>query len=81
MKKGKKVRYTDDKGELGDYEIIPDFLPSPEELARRMAKVKVTLELNETSLEFFKRQAKKHRVPYQRMIRAVVDAYVRHEDR
>jgi predicted DNA binding CopG/RHH family protein len=37
--------------------------------------VKVTLGLFRRSVEFFKRAAKRRRVPYQRMIRALVDAY------
>jgi predicted DNA binding CopG/RHH family protein len=35
----------------------------------------VTLGLSRRSVEFFKRAAKARRVPYQRMIRALVDAY------
>jgi predicted DNA binding CopG/RHH family protein len=37
--------------------------------------VKVTLTLSRSSVEFFKREAKRNRVPYQRMIRALVDEY------
>jgi predicted DNA binding CopG/RHH family protein len=37
--------------------------------------VKVTLSLSRRSLDFFKREAKKRRVPNQRMIRALVDRY------
>ena len=37
--------------------------------------MKVTLSLSRRSVEFFKREAGKSRVPYQRMIRALVDAY------
>jgi predicted DNA binding CopG/RHH family protein len=37
--------------------------------------VKVTLSLSRRSLGFFKREAKKRRVPHQRMIRALVDGY------
>ena len=37
--------------------------------------MKVTLSLSRRSLDFFKREAKKRRVPYQRMIRALVDTY------
>ena len=41
----------------------------------REENVKVTLSLSRRSLDFFKREAKKRRVPYQRMIRALVDTY------
>jgi hypothetical protein len=37
--------------------------------------VKVTLSLTRRSIDFFKREAKRRRVPYQRMIRALVDEY------
>jgi hypothetical protein len=36
----------------------------------REDNVKVTLSLSRRSLDFFKREGKKRRVPYQRMIRA-----------
>jgi len=55
--------------------VIADFLPAPADLVAREDNVKVTLALSRRSLDFFKREAKKRRVPYQRMIRALVDAY------
>ncbi len=45
----------------------------------RESNVKVTLSLSSRSVDFFKRAAKKQRVPYQRMIRALVDAYAEKE--
>jgi predicted DNA binding CopG/RHH family protein len=38
---------------------------------------KVTLELTQSSLAFFKKQAKRARVPYQRMLRGLIDAYAK----
>jgi hypothetical protein len=67
------VRYT--KGEIGKAKVVKDFLPPPEELIAAEDNVKVTLSLTRRSLAFFKREAKARRVPYQRMIRALVDAY------
>ena len=67
------VRYT--KGEIGDVRIVEDFLPTPDQLVPRAETVKVTLSLSRRSVDFFKRAGKTHRVPYQRMIRALVDAY------
>lgn len=67
------VRYT--TGEIGRVKVIDDFLPSPDALVAREDNVKVTLGLSRRSLDFFKREAKARRVPYQRMIRALVDAY------
>jgi len=63
------------RGEIGEVRIIEDFLPSPDKLVLREDNVKVTLSLSQRSVTFFKRAAQKRRVPYQRMIRALVDAY------
>ena len=76
MKK-KTVKYTE--GEIGKVKVIKDFLPPPEKLVLREANVKVTLSLSQRSVDFFKREAAKQRVPYQRMIRALVDAYAENE--
>jgi predicted DNA binding CopG/RHH family protein len=72
----KKIRYTDEP--LGRIRIIEDFLPPPEALVLRKDKVKVTLELNKGSIDFFKREARKQKTSYQKMIREVVDIYVSH---
>jgi predicted DNA binding CopG/RHH family protein len=67
------VKYT--AGEIGRVRVVEDFLPSPDALVTREENVKVTLSLSRRSVDFFKRTAKQRRVPYQRMIRALVDAY------
>jgi len=67
------VRYT--AGEIGRFRVIEDFLPPPGDLVLREDNVKVTLSLSRRSLDFFKREARKRRVPYQRMIRVLVDTY------
>jgi predicted DNA binding CopG/RHH family protein len=67
------VKYT--AGEIGRVRVIKDFLPSPDDLVPREDNVKITLSLSRRSLDFFKREARKRRVPYQRMIRALVDTY------
>jgi hypothetical protein len=69
-----KIKYTDEP--LGETQVVPDFLPSPAELAFREEGVKVTLALSKKSLEFFKSEATKHQTQYQRMIRRLLDAYV-----
>ncbi len=48
----------------GEFRIIPDFLPSPEELAFREESVKVTIALSKKSVDFFKSEAGKHRTQY-----------------
>jgi predicted DNA binding CopG/RHH family protein len=72
MKK-QAIEYT--KGEIGKVKIIKDFLPHPSDLVLKDDNVKVTLSLSRRSIEFFKREAKKQSVPYQKMIRALVDGY------
>jgi predicted DNA binding CopG/RHH family protein len=67
------VKYT--AGEIGRVRVVEDFLPAPADLVLREDNVKVTLSLSRRSLDFFKREAKKRHVPYQRMIRALVDTY------
>jgi len=68
-----KIKYTDE--DLGEFQVIPDLLPSPEELAFKEDTVKVTIALSKGSVEFFKKEAKKHNTQYQKMIRRLLDAY------
>lgn len=72
MKKS-TVKFT--KSEVGKFRRVADFLPPPEALVRRDDTVKVTLALSRSSLEFFKEQAAAQHLPYQKMIRALVDHY------
>jgi predicted DNA binding CopG/RHH family protein len=67
------VKYT--AGEVGRVRVIEDFLPAPADLVAREDNIKVTLSQSRRGFDFFKREAKKRRVPYQRMIRALVDGY------
>ncbi|MGD9780770.1 MAG: CopG family transcriptional regulator [Kiritimatiellia bacterium] len=69
----KKIKYTIEP--MGDVRLVKDFLPSPEQLAFKEDKVKVTLSLSRTSFEFFKAQAHQHHTAYQKMIRNLLDAY------
>jgi len=70
----RRITYTDEP--LGDLRIVPDFLPSPEELAFREESVKITIVLNKRSVDFFKSEAAEYNTGYQRMIRRLIDAYV-----
>ena len=72
----KKVKYTNEP--LGKIRIIKDFLPPPEKLVFKDDQVKVTIALSKSSVEFFKKEAKKHRTQYQKMIRALLDTYTTH---
>jgi len=68
-----KIKYTDEP--LGRLRVVSDFLPSPEQLALKDEKVKITISLSKTSLEYFKEQAEQYHTAYQRMIRNLLDAY------
>lgn len=59
-------------------EIIEDFLPPPEKLIKKEENVKITILLSKKSIEFFKEKAKKLGVPYQAMIKTVLDKYTSH---
>ena len=70
----KRIRYSDEP--LGKIKLVPDFLPSPKELALKNKQTKVTISLSSESVAFFKEAAKKHHTQYQRMIRQLLDDYV-----
>jgi predicted DNA binding CopG/RHH family protein len=75
----KRIRYADEP--LGDVRIVDDFLPSPDELAFNEEQVRVTIGLSKNSVDFFKKEAKKHRTQYQKMIRRLLDVYVAHHQK
>ena len=59
-------------------EPVQDFLPRPENLVFKEEAIKVTLSLGKESVAFSKRKAKENHVPYQNMIKKVVDLYAQH---
>ena len=69
-----KTKYTNEP--IGEYRVIPDFLPPPDQLVFRDEGVKVTIALSKRSVDFFKAHAAKNQTQYQRMIRQLLDAYV-----
>ena len=72
----KKIKYTDEP--LGELRVIDDFLPSPDQLVFKEDNVKVTITLSKASIDFFKKEAKKHHTQYQKMIRRLLDVYAEH---
>jgi predicted DNA binding CopG/RHH family protein len=71
--------YTDDPDlpDIKDLRLVSkDFLPRPEELVFKKPIRKVTIALDQESIDFFKAEAQRLRVPYQRMIRMLVQEYV-----
>jgi len=76
MSKKENIKYTDEPIQIG--EEVPNFLPKPEDLVFTESKKKVTISLEENSVAFFKREAQRLKVPYQRMIRNLLNEYVNH---
>src|SRR6056300_1611382 len=77
-----KIKYSEgpiDIADLKDLVRVPDFLPSPDEIARRMDKTKITITLSADSVEFFKKKAREHDLQYQLLIRHILDEYVAHQ--
>lgn len=68
-----KIKYANEP--MGRLRVIDDFLPGPDELVFKENNVKVTIALSKSSVDFFKTEARKHRIPYQAMIRRLVDLY------
>jgi hypothetical protein len=74
----RKVRYGDES--LGRLEMVSDFVPPPDQLVLRDDGVKITISLSKRSGEFFKRHAARSKVPYQKMIRSLLDGYAKHHE-
>jgi len=72
-----KIKYSDEP--IGKVKVLKDFLPSPEELVLKDETVKVTIALSKISIDFFKKEAKKHNTQYQKMIRRLLDEYTAHQ--
>ncbi len=72
-----KIQYSNEPMEK--IRVIKDFLPSPEELALKEETVKVTISLSKASVDFFKKEAKRHHTQYQKMIRRLLDEYATYQ--
>jgi hypothetical protein len=70
----KRIKYTDEP--VGALKVVEDFLPPPSELVLKEDLEKVTIALSKSSVEFFRREARRNGTQYQRMIRALLDKYV-----
>lgn len=75
----KTIHYSDEP--IGDYKIVADFLPTPEELSLKNENTKVTISLSLESVAYFKGVAKQHHMQYQKIIRQLLDGYVPHQKR
>jgi len=57
-------------------EIIDDFLPPPDRLVLKDRSVRITINLSLPIVKFFKENAIKSGIPYQQMIKKILDNYV-----
>lgn len=55
--------------------VVPDFLPKPQDLVLRESNIRVTLNLSARSLGYFREMGRKNRIPYQKLIRRLLDEY------
>jgi len=73
----KKTHDQDDDMPVGKLTRVENFLPSPEELFPRVEKKKVTLEIDDDTVSFFKSKAKQTGTKYQKMMREVLKVYAK----
>ncbi len=75
----KKITYEKAPAGIGemllDAQLVEGILPPPDQLVRKEPMVKVTISLSQKSVTFFKKKAKKQGVPYQNMIKSLIDKY------
>ena len=71
--KSKRKKLSDEP--IGRVKVVKDFLPPPEKLLIRHKPIKVTITLSQDSIDFFKEIAHKEHIPYQKLIRALLDRY------
>ena len=75
----KKIKYENAPEEFSEAIqnsiIVKDFLPPPEKLVLKEKTHKVTINLSEKSIIFFKNKAKQINVSYQLMIKELLDKY------
>ncbi len=73
-KKSKAIRGDEPVGNL---KRMVDFLPSPANLLPKEEAMKITLSIDEETVDFFKKVAKKNGTKYQRMMREVLKGYAK----
>jgi predicted DNA binding CopG/RHH family protein len=72
-----KIKHTNEP--MDHVKIVSDFLPPPEQLVFKEETVKVTIALSKSSVDYFKKLAVRFHTPYQKMIRKLLDEYVRRQ--
>ena len=78
----KKVKYSNKFGKEQkidgkNLKIIKDFLPSPDELFLKEEKVKITIEVDVETYQFFQKLALSFNKKYQPLMREILKQYAR----
>ena len=77
----RKIAYTDLRELNGEpigqpgAPVALDFLPSPEQVRRSFKTIKVTLELEPTSLDYYRREARRRRETPAQTMRRILRAH------
>ncbi|WP_413944595.1 CopG family transcriptional regulator [Bdellovibrio sp. HCB-162] len=77
MKKKSAKRKLESEMPVGKVTRVDDFLPPPEVLFATDDRVKITIEIEGSTLDFFKEQADKTGNKYQRLMRQVLKQYAK----
>ncbi len=72
----RKIKFDPDRP-YGKLTFIKDDLPSPEELAESFKTKKITIDVEEVTLDFFKKKAEYSKSKYQRLMREVLKEYAK----
>ena len=75
-KRTKNAKANMNDAPIGTLTLVDDFLPPPSLLFRKVDTIRVTSEFTKSSIDYLKKEAKKAKVPYQRMLRSLIDLYV-----
>ena len=74
-----RIKYKDAPSRIAEAieeaKVIEDFLPPPSKLVLKEKTKRITINLSEKSLRFFKEYAKQYKVSYQQMIKELLDKY------
>ncbi|WP_413561362.1 CopG family transcriptional regulator [Bdellovibrio sp. HCB209] len=77
QRKNKAYSRSEYEAPVGKVTQVDDFLPSPDVLFAVDDKVKITIEIEGETLDFFKNEAQKKGSKYQRLIRQVLKQYAK----
>ena len=72
----RKIKLDPDRP-YGKLTFIKDDLPSPEVLAESFRTKKITIDVEEVTLDFFRKRAERSKSKYQRLMREVLKEYAK----